>query len=228
MHIPRSFQQKDEAAMKVLIEEYPFATLITQGDNGLEANHLPFILAEASSQPESNTVLQGHIAKANPLWKNVADGSEVLLVFNGPHAYISPNYYPSKQEDGKAVPTWNYVVVHVKGRIAYQTDDEWNRDMISRLIEQHEADQLTPWSINDAPEAYIRKMLPAIVGIEIDILSMTGQWKLSQNHPEKNQQGVIKGLSEVTANLGDQQSDHIDSSVSAAQIMAQWVARQRG
>lgn len=196
MHVPKKFQQNDVDQLKGIIQEYPFATLVTHSDNagiGLEANHLPFILAHS----EAENVLQGHIAKVNPLWKNVQDKSEVLVVFNGPNCYVSPNYYPTKKETGKAVPTWNYVTVHVKGVMSFIYDDKWNLNMINQLTQHHEASQAIPWSTADAPDEYIQKMLPAIVGIEITISSIKGQWKLSQNQPERNQQGVVDGLSQL-------------------------------
>jgi len=139
--------------------------------------------------------LQGHIAKVNNLWKNLENGTEVLVVFSGPNCYVSPNYYPTKKQHGKAVPTWNYVTVHAKGQLSFVHDDVWNLQMINALTDQHEASQKKPWSIADAPADYIQKMLPAIVGLQIDVSSIVGQWKLSQNQPEQNQQGVFEGLS---------------------------------
>ena len=124
----------------------------------------------------------------------VKEGSEILLIFNGPNCYISPNYYPTKKETGKAVPTWNYVVVHVKGRISFIHDEKWVYSMIDSLTSIHESNQDIPWSMADAPETFIKKMLPAIVGIEISIDSIEGQWKLSQNQPQANKLGVVKGL----------------------------------
>ena len=110
--------------------------------------------------------------------------------------YISPNYYPTKKETGKVVPTWNYVTVHVKGVMSYIHDEKWKLNMLNNLTNQHEVGQPNPWSISDAPEEYIQKMIPAIVGLEIKALSITGQWKVSQNQPEQNKQGVAAGLSQ--------------------------------
>jgi transcriptional regulator len=190
MHIPVKFQQNENSQLKTIIREYPFATLITYSEAGIEATHLPVVLVDI----EGKTVIQAHIAKANKLWKSVKEGAEILLIFNGPNCYVSPNYYPTKKESGKAVPTWNYVVVHVKGVISFIHDEKWIYNMIDLLTKEHEAKQDVPWSITDAPETYINKMLPAIVGIEIAIDSIEGQWKLSQNQPEVNKFGVIEGL----------------------------------
>lgn len=195
MHVPKTFQQNDPGNLEDIITQYPFATLITCSEAGIEANHLPFLL----NQSNGKKVLQGHIAKANPLWKNLDDNSEVLVVFHGPNCYVSPNYYPTKMETGKAVPTWNYVTVHVKGVMSYIHDKKWNLDMLNNLTSQHEAGQANPWSMLDAPEIYIQKMLPAIVGLEIEALSLTGQWKVSQNQPERNKQGVVTGLSQESS-----------------------------
>ena len=191
MYIPKKFMQNDLNHLKGIILRYPFATLITNSESGLEANHIPFSL----NQSKGKDVLQGHIAKVNPLWKNLDDKSEVLVIFNGPNCYISPNYYPTKKETGKVVPTWNYVTVHIKGVMSYIHDEQWKLNMITNLTNQHEAGQQKPWSISDAPENYIEKMILAIVGLEIEELSMTGQWKLSQNQPQENKQGVVTSLS---------------------------------
>ena len=196
MHIPQKFKQEEETQLKNVIREYPFATLITHSKSGIEVNHLPVILTKVNGKD----VIQAHIAKVNKVWESVENGTEVLIIFNGPNCYISPNYYPTKKESGKAVPTWNYVVVHVKGNISFIHDQQWVYNMINTLTNEHESNQATPWSITDAPETYINKMLPAIVGIEISIDSIEGQWKLSQNQPEINKFGVVKGLFEKGEN----------------------------
>lgn len=190
MHIAKKFQQHDNEKLLSLINEYPFSTLVTHSAEGVEANHLPMILTETNGKK----VLQAHIAKANPLWKTIENNTSVLVIFNGPNCYISPNYYLTKKENGKAVPTWNYVVVHVKGKITFIQDKDWLKTFINNLTNKHEASQDKPWSTADAPIGYVEKMFPAIVGIEIGIDSMSGQWKLSQNQPDINQQGVIQGL----------------------------------
>ncbi|SMN02567.1 Transcriptional regulator [uncultured Candidatus Thioglobus sp.] len=192
MHIPKKFKQNDLVQFKQLINKYPFASLITNSKSELEVNHIPLIL----NQSNEKQVLHGHIAKANPLWKNLKGKSEVLVVFNGPNCYISPNYYPTKKETGKVVPTWNYVALHIKGTISFIHDNQWKLNMVNNLTKQHENEQPIPWSVSDAPDEYIQKMLSAIVGLEIEILSSTSQWKVSQNQPEQNKQGVIAGLSQ--------------------------------
>jgi transcriptional regulator len=194
MYIPKKFLQDDINKLKGMMANHSFATLITHNESGIEANHIPFFLNTSAGKE----VLHGHIAKANPLWKNIKDKSEVLIIFNGPNCYISPNYSPTKQENGKAVPTWNYVTVHVKGIVTFIDDEQWNLTMLNNLTTLHEANQPVPWSINDAPQEYIDRMLSAIVGLEIDIVSISGKWKVSQNQVAVNQQGIIKGLSQET------------------------------
>ena len=191
MYIPKRFLQDDIHKLKGMMASYSFATFITQNGAEIEANHMPLILNKSAERD----VLQGHIAKANPMWKNLKDKSEVLIIFNGPNCYISPNYYPTKIENGKVVPTWNYVSVHVKGIVSFIHDEQWVLTMLNNLTEHYEANQPVPWSLSDAPQAYIDKMLSAIVGLEIDIVSITGKWKVSQDKTEANQKGVIEGLS---------------------------------
>ena len=191
MHIPKKFRQEDTNKLIALIRDFPFATLIGSNESGAHVMHLPLLIKSEDGQSYS---LNGHIAKVNPFWQQIKQGDNVVAVFHGSNCYISPNHYPTKLEHGKAVPTWNYVVVHAEGNIKFRHDKEWLYTHIDELSQQHEQKSEKPWSINDAPEDYIQKMLPAIVGIEISINNIEGKWKLSQNQPEKNQQGVIQGL----------------------------------
>lgn len=193
MFIPRIFRQQDELKCIELIKRFPFASLIVQTEQGVDAHHLPLVLQSDGEQLK----LLGHIAKANPLWKQLTDKAQVLITFQGPNAYISPNWYPSKQRDGKAVPTWNYVTVHVRGELAFQHQDTDKRAMLDALTAQLEANQTEPWQLSDAPEAYVTKMLAAIVGFEIKVQSIEGKWKISQNQAIENQQGVVTGLAAV-------------------------------
>ncbi|MGO2324284.1 FMN-binding negative transcriptional regulator [Vibrio casei] len=191
MHNIKIHQQNDTEQLKNIIRYYPFATLVMETKSGLEIDHFPVII----KHQDGVDVLQGHIAKANYLWKHIEENHQATLIFHGPNCYISPNYYPTKKANGKAVPTWNYVVVHVKGTIKAIHDNEWKLSLLECLTTQHEAEQSEPWSMHDAPTEYIEKMLPAIVGLDIQIESIQGKWKVSQDKPEVNQQGVIEGLS---------------------------------
>ena len=145
-----------------------------------------------TEHPEGKLFLQGHIAKANPLWKTTP--KEVLVIFTGPDSYISPSYYSSKQVDGKAVPTWNYVAVHIKGSLRFIHDAHWCLNLVSRLSTQHEQERDKPWSVSDAPQEYIEKMLSAVVGLEIEVNSLVCKVKASQNQTSENKQGVVSGL----------------------------------
>lgn len=184
MYLPCSFQETREDALHALMRSYPFATVITAGAAGVAANHLPLELVDGR--------LHGHVARVNELAK--ADGAEVLAIFQGPDAYVSPNWYPSKHETGREVPTWNYAVVHVHGRLRVVEDKAWLRALLERLTERHEAGQASPWRVDDAPADHVEKMLGAIAGLDIAIERIEGKFKLSQNHPARNRAGVVDGL----------------------------------
>jgi transcriptional regulator len=186
MYTPKHFVETRVEALHGLIRAYPFATLVTRTADGLTANHLPF--------ERVGEVLHGHVARGNELAR--LDGAEVLLVFQGPDGYISPNWYPSKHETGREVPTWNYAVVHVHGRLRVIDDATWLRRLLETLTDHHEAGQPQPWKISDAPDDHIETSLRAIVGLEIAIDRIEGKFKLSQNHPARNRAGVIAGLRE--------------------------------
>jgi transcriptional regulator len=190
MYLPSHFAETRVEVLHALMREQPFATLVAHGDDGLSANHLPLHLA-AGIGPHG--ALQGHVARANPLWRQTVD-SEVLAIFHGPQAYVTPSWYATKRADGKAVPTWNYVVVHARGQLRVIDDPVWLREQLETLVAQHEAGFAEPWQISDAPPDYIDKMLGAIVGIEITISELSGKWKISQNQPESNRAGVVAGL----------------------------------
>ena len=184
MYTPGHFRETRAEALHGLIREYPFATVVTRAADGLTANHLPFELVDGA--------LHGHVARGNELAR--MDGAEVLLVFRGPDGYVSPNWYPTKHETGREVPTWNYAVVHVHGRLRVIEDAAWLRRLLETLTDHHEAAQPQPWKVSDAPADHIEKSLRAIVGIEVAIERIEGKFKLSQNHPDGNRAGVIAGL----------------------------------
>lgn len=189
MFIPKIFAENDPDKIKQIITAYPLATVVSYSDAGLEANHIPLLLTENA---EKKLILQGHIAKANPLCQRMPNA--VLVIFSGPECYVSPGYYPSKQVDGKAVPTWNYVVVHINGALRFIHDADWCLDLVSRLSNHHEYNRSHPWSVSDAPQEYIDNLLSAIVGLEITVESLVCKAKLSQNQSADNKQGVVDGL----------------------------------
>jgi transcriptional regulator len=139
-------------------------------------------------------VLHAHVARSNPLWQDVVDGDEVLVVFRAGDAYISPTWYPSKHETHKQVPTWNYIVVHAHGRITIRDDEKYVRGVIARLTRTHEATQPEPWKMGDAPREFIDTMVKSIVGLQIDITRLEGKSKLSQNKEVRDIQGAGEAL----------------------------------
>jgi transcriptional regulator len=191
MYIPKHFAETDVSVLHALIKSHPLATWVTQAEGELVANHIPFLLDPA--QGELGTLV-GHVARANPVWQTFPKTVNSLLVFQGAEAYITPSWYPSKQAHGKAVPTWNYAVVHAHGMPRIVEDRDWLLQHVSHLTNTHEANQPLPWKVADAPQDYIERMLEAIVGIEIPIAKLIGKWKVSQNRPEADKQGVIEGL----------------------------------
>jgi transcriptional regulator len=191
MYRVAAFSEDRVAVMHALIRAHPLATLVTSAGGALEANHIPMLIDPA---PAPHGTLRGHVARANPLWRERHDGCEALAVFQGPQAYVTPSWYPSKQDTGKVVPTWNYAVVHARGPLIVRDDRAWLRDLVSRLTDLQEAGLPQPWGVTDAPADYIERMLEAIVGIEIPVVQLQGKWKVSQNRQEADRAGVIDGL----------------------------------
>jgi transcriptional regulator len=187
MYLPKHFEQTDPAALHALMVAHPLATLVTPGADGITADAIPLEHIPALG------VLRGHVARANPLWKH-ADGTQVLAVFNGPQAYVTPSWYPSKATTHRVVPTWNYTLVHAHGVLRAVDDAPWLRALVGGLTDHHESPRDTPWSVNDAPDDYVQQMLRAIVGIEISVTRLVGKWKISQNRSEPDRLGVADGL----------------------------------
>ena len=193
MYLPSHFAENRTDVLHALMRDHPLATVVTNDPDGLNANHIPLQLAGASPQAHAG-VLQGHAARANPFWRLDSDATEVLAIFQGPQTYVSPAWYPSKAEHGKVVPTWNYVAVHARGRLVVRDDREWLLAFLTKLVATHETQANSLWTVNDAPADYIDKMLAAIVGFEIQITSLTGKWKVSQNRSAADRAGVADAL----------------------------------
>lgn len=198
MYLPAEFAETRGAVLRPFIREHPFATLVVSTGQGPDAEHLPLLLVEHGP----HGTLQGHVARANPVWREVADGAEVLAVFQGPDHYVSPGWYPSKRRHGKAVPTWNYAVVHARGRLRWQHDRAWLRAFLERLTQAEEQGRAEPWGIGDAPADFIERMLTAVVGLEIALSSLEGKWKLSQNRETADRKGVVTGLEQEPGGRG--------------------------
>jgi len=178
MYLPAHFEESRREVLDALIDAQTFGSLVTHGPNGLDANHLPFEY-DAARGPLGT--LRAHVARANPVWREAATAPDALVIFQGPAAYISPTWYPSKHETHRQVPTWNYIVVHAHGRMIVHDDEAFLRGLVARLTRKMEAGEPTPWKMGDAPADYLAQMLGAIVGIEIEVTKLTGKWKLSQN-----------------------------------------------
>jgi transcriptional regulator len=201
MYNPKHFEQHDAAAITELIQNFPLAALVTQHDGEIAANHIPFLLA---GQISIGSRLIGHVAKMNKVWEATSSDAESLLIFQGPSAYITPNWYPSKQENHLVVPTYNYAMVHVYGKVVASHDEQVKRLVVEHLTNSMESMRPDPWSVSDAPTDYIEKMLGAIVAIGFTVTRIEAKWKVSQNRPASDKEGVAKGLSEQALNEDDQ------------------------
>ena len=191
MYIPEHFSETRIEVLHDMIRAYPLGMLVNNSATGLDANHLPFEL-DASKGPQGS--LLAHVARANTLWQSCPSGTEVMVVFRGGEAYISPNWYPSKHEAHRQVPTWNYQVVHAYGTVTVHDDERFVRGVVAKLTRQHEASEPKPWKMGDSAPDYIDTMLRNIVGIEITLTSLVGKFKLSQNREERDRLSASDAL----------------------------------
>ena len=193
MYLPHHFEETRVEELHRVISEYALGTLVFNGPNGLDANHLPF---ELNPNAGERGHLIAHVARANPLWQEAKGGDEVLVIFRAADAYVSPNWYPSKHESHRQVPTWNYQAVHVHGKIKIHDDERFVRGVVARLTRVNEARTGSdkPWKMTDSSKEYIDQMLTAIVGIEIEITRLIGKWKLSQNREERDRMNAAEEL----------------------------------
>lgn len=192
MYVPQHFSESDTNKLQQTIREIGLGLLIVADNAGIDANHVPFYLC--CDQGNELGTLQCHVARSNPVWQRLLAGASARVVFQGPDAYVSPSWYPGKAENGRAVPTWNYLAVHAEGSVRVIEDAGWLKQHVRNLTDQHESGRLKPWSVDDAPTDYIERMIQAVVGLEISIQALTGKLKASQNQPERNKAGVIAGL----------------------------------
>jgi transcriptional regulator len=208
LYLPAQFNETRIDVLHALMRARPLASLVTSSATGLVANHVP---VQTLAEPAPLGSICGHIARANPLWREYSQGSEALAIFQGPDVYISPSLYPTKMQTGEVVPTWDYAVVHAHGTMRFINDIEWLHGFVAGLTATHEAPRLQPWKIGDAPREYIEKMLKMIVGFEFSISRLTGKWKVSQNRPAADQLSVVQDL---------QGSEDADSREIAAMLAA--------
>ena len=191
MYCPTLFREERLEILHAFIRAHPLGLLISQGSTGLLANLLPFVLKSGDSE---RGVLQAHMARANPQWREI-DGQSVLVVFRGPDAYVSPSLYATKRQTGKVVPTWNYAMVQARGTTRLRDQGDWLTPQLNALTAAREAGRPQPWSVADAPPDYIEAQKKVIVGIEMEIAALDGKWKVSQNQPEANRRSVVEGFS---------------------------------
>ena len=191
MYNPSPFAENRVDVLHAFIRQYPLAVIVSCGDEGPEATHVPVVLHEDVGR---HGMLRCHFARANRQWEMMRSRPTVLAILQGPDHYITPNWYPSKREHGKVVPTWNYVAVHVRGKARIIEGQQELEQHLRTLTHQHESGRETPWSIDNAPKEYIEALSRGIVGIEIEIVEIQGKWKVSQNRPETDRMGVVAGL----------------------------------
>lgn len=189
MYEQPTFVEERPEVLEQLIREQPLGLLVVQAEGELVANQIPFVLV---NDAEGERVLEAHVARANPVWRSLP--LEALVVFQGPQAYVTPSWYPSKQEHGRVVPTWNYVMVQARGRAEAIEDAGWLRGQLERFTEQQEQVRTEPWAVDDAPAEFTGKLMDAIVGIRIPLRELRGKWKVSQNRPAADRVGVHDGL----------------------------------
>ena len=194
MYQPPHFREDDLGAQHALIRAHPLGLLVTAGPGGLMANPIPFLI---DGQASERGTLRAHLARANPHWRELAQVAECLVVFQGPQGYVTPSWYATKRETGKVVPTWNYATVHAWGRPRVIEDQAWLRRQLDDLTLIREGGRPTPWAVDDAPADFVRAQVRGIIGIEIPIGRIEGKWKVSQNRPEADREGVLAGFREA-------------------------------
>ena len=192
MYTPKSYREERLEVLHALMAAHPLGALVRMAQDGLCADHLPFEIAPPTPDAPFGT-LRAHVARANPLWRG--DGVETMVIFQGPHAYITPAWYAEKELSGEEVPTFDYAVVHAHGTLRVMDDRDWLLAFLERLTTRHEADQPQPWQVGDAPPAYIDKLLKAIVGIEIPLARLEGKLKMEQKNSLQDQARVASELS---------------------------------
>jgi transcriptional regulator len=205
MYIPAHFLIQNPQDLHTILRDHPLGALVTSGPDGLDANHIPF---EFDPSQGPHGLLTAHVARANPVWQQCQQGADVLVIFRGNESYISPNWYPSKHETHRQVPTWNYEVVHVHGRLAVMDEEKFVRRVVARLTREHEASEPRPWKMGDSPPEYIAQMLKAVVGIQVEIQRIEGKAKLSQNREARDRLNAADTLlAKGAAGLGQAMRD---------------------
>ncbi len=191
MYIAKHHQFQDREAIFTLLESHPLGAWVCHASDGLLANHVPFFLDRTRG---AHGTLMGHVARANPVWRQLSADTPSLVMFQGAQSYITPTWYPGKTAHGKVVPTWNYAVVHAHGTARVIEDRAWMLDMLHRLTHSQESRQSAPWRVEDAPADFIDKLMHGIVGIEMPIDRLEGKLKASQDEDLPDRHGTVRGL----------------------------------
>jgi transcriptional regulator len=191
MHTTKQFRRDDVESIRSLVAANPLGTLVINVRGDIVGNHIPFLWVDN----QCDGTLEGHVARANPVWRDVTPDSEVLVVFSGADAYISPSWYPSKARDERVVPTWNYSAVHIYGHLQAIDEPDWLKAHVTKLTDRQEANFAEPWSVADAPPDFTNALVNAIVGLQITVTRIEGKWKFSQNRNDEDRAGVVAGLS---------------------------------
>jgi len=191
MYLPTQFKEDSVPAIHEAIRQARIGTLVTMGEDGMEASHVPMLVDPG---PEPYGTLRGHVSKGNLQWRRVNANVPALAMFLGPNTYITPNWYATKRQTGKVVPTWNYVAVHAYGTVRFFDDRAELLDLVTRLTATHEGGRPAPWAVSDAPPDFIQSQLKGIVGFELPIVRLEGKWKMSQNRTAEDRAGVVEGL----------------------------------
>jgi transcriptional regulator len=215
MYIPAAFREEDLPTIQAEMQRIQLATLVTQTSGGLVATHLPLMLDPAAGPCGT---LYGHVSRLNAQWSDTLAEVEALAIFAASDAYVSPGWYPSKQQTGKVVPTWMYAAIHAYGPVKFIDDPEWLRAVVARLTDKHEAAFPQPWKVTDAPPDYVDMQLARIIGVELPIARLEGKWKFDQRSTAPDRAGVVAGL-EATATPANLQ---------AAAVMRQIAAKRKG
>jgi transcriptional regulator len=202
MYTPKAFEVTDLPLLQQAMKQSDLATLVTTTSRGLVATHLPLLLDETTGEYGT---LTGHVSRANVQWRETDVEAEALVIFLGLDSYVTPNWYPAKQETGRVVPTWNYAAIHAYGRINFFEDVERIRTVVTELTRKHEASFPAPWQVTDAPSVYIDAQLKAIIGFDLEILRLEGKQKFNQNRSLEDRLGVIEGL----RGLGDERKTEV-------------------
>lgn len=191
MYVPDAFREDRPEVLHAFMRAHPLALLVTQRKWGVTVNPVPFVLYPEEGE---RGTLRAHVARANGQWHDLAEGAEAVVVFQGAQSYVTPSWYATKAETGRVVPTWNYALVEARGPARAIADGAWLRRQVDDLTAMQEGGRLAPWAVSDAPAPYVAAQMRGIVGVEVKVALLTGKWKMSQNQPEANRMGVVRGL----------------------------------